>query len=96
MIVQEHLCCRCLLFGVKDQHFKAALDTTWTAQAIVSLIYDIELGLLDNNVVLYWHTFNSRPAPKSISEIGYHQLPEEFWDYFEAAQLAIIIEPDTS
>ncbi|MGW8143493.1 MAG: pyridoxal-phosphate dependent enzyme [Anaerolineales bacterium] len=69
------------------------LDATWTAQAIVSLIHDIENGFLDDQVVLYWHTFNSQPYPEAVTETDYHQLPEEFWHYFEAEELAVVNEP---
>lgn len=69
------------------------LDATWTCQAIVSMIHDIENGFLENQVVLYWHTFNSRPYPQAVTGIDYHQLPEEFWHYFEVGELAIVNEP---
>ena len=69
------------------------LDATWTCQTIISMIHDIESGFLEDQVVLYWHTFNSRPYPKAVTEIDYHQLPEEFWHYFEVGQLASVNEP---
>lgn len=69
------------------------LDATWTGQAIASLVDDIEHGYLEDQVVLYWHTFNSRPYPKGITDIDYHHLPAEFWHYFEAEELAVINKP---
>lgn len=71
----------------------ASLDATWTAPTIASLITDIGSENLKEKVILYWHTYNSRPYPYELDQIDYHQLPKAFWHYFETEQLAVINKP---
>jgi D-cysteine desulfhydrase len=70
-----------------------SLDATWTAQTLVSLIQDVGSERLNEKVILYWHTYNSRGYPDALDHIDYQRLPEEFWHYFETEQLALVNEP---
>jgi hypothetical protein len=65
------------------QNEGVALDATWTAPAWVAMRRDSEANQLHDKVVLFWHTYNSRPDPVDISGMDYHQLPKVFHRYFE-------------
>ena len=69
------------------------LDATWTMPTIESLIQDIGSEELRGKVILYWHTYNSRPYPDELNSVDHRQLPEDFWDCFESDQLAVINKP---
>ena len=76
-----------------NQMENITLDATWTAPTIVALLHDLQENKLQDQVILYWHTYNSRPYPDEIAQVDYHQLPEAFWHYFEEHVLSIINRP---
>ena len=59
--------------------FNIQLDGTYTAKAAAALLHDLQSGLLDNKVILFWYTFcgNAKPA---INE--HSLLPRAFHQYF--------------
>jgi 1-aminocyclopropane-1-carboxylate deaminase/D-cysteine desulfhydrase-like pyridoxal-dependent ACC family enzyme len=69
------------------------LDATWTAPMLVALLHDLQENKLHDKVVLFWHTYNSRPYPDELAQVDYHHLPEPFWHYFEVEALSIVNKP---
>jgi D-cysteine desulfhydrase len=59
------------------------LDASWTAQAWAAMQRDIAREALQDEVILFWHTYNSRPTPVDLDGVDYHTLPEAFHYYFE-------------
>jgi D-cysteine desulfhydrase len=59
------------------------LDASWTAQAWAAMQRDIAREGLCDEVILFWHTYNSRPTPVDLDDVDYHTLPEAFHYYFE-------------
>jgi 1-aminocyclopropane-1-carboxylate deaminase/D-cysteine desulfhydrase-like pyridoxal-dependent ACC family enzyme len=56
---------------------------TYTAKAFSAIMADAAAGALDNQVVLFWNTFNSRDLTAFTESVDYHQLPRAFHRYFE-------------
>ncbi|MDD5094377.1 MAG: pyridoxal-phosphate dependent enzyme [Dehalococcoidia bacterium] len=59
------------------------LEGTYTAKALAALLDNAERQALQNKVVLFWNTYNSRDFSDAIAGIDYHQLPRCFHRYFE-------------
>ena len=58
-------------------------EGTYTGKALAGLISDLKSSALENNVVLFWNTYNSVDFSDKIDSIDYHRLPPEFHRYFE-------------
>ncbi len=59
------------------------LDGTYTGKTLAALRHDADSGSLQDKVVLFWNTLNSRDFSDAISSIDYHSLPRDFHRYFE-------------
>jgi D-cysteine desulfhydrase len=59
------------------------LEGTYTGKALACLIDDAEKRNLEDEVVLFWNTYNSKDFSDVIAGIDYHQLPQCFHRYFE-------------
>lgn len=59
------------------------LDGTYTGKALAALIDDARHGCLQDKVVLFWNTLNSRSRPEFVSDLDYRDLPRCFHRYFE-------------
>ena len=59
------------------------LEGTYTGKTMAALIDDAKNGGLQDKVVLFWNTANSRDFSDVISTIDYHSLPRCFHRYFE-------------
>lgn len=58
------------------------LDTTWTAPTYAALMQDVEREKLQDQTLLFWHTYNSRPYPLGVEDVDYCALPAGFHSYF--------------
>ncbi len=67
------------LFSAEESIY---LETTYTGKTAAALLHDLRGGGLDDQVVLYWNTLNSRDFSSEISNIDYHALPTPFHPYF--------------
>ena len=56
---------------------------TYTAKAFSAILADAAAGALDNKVVLFWNTFNSRDMTSIAESVDYRQLPSAFHCFFE-------------
>ena len=65
----------------KEEGFK--LEGTYTGKTFAALIGDAKKQALQDKVVLFWNTYNSRDFSDAIANVDYHQLPQEFHHYFE-------------
>jgi len=62
-----------------------ALDLTYTAKTMASLLALLEDGRLGKGPTLYWHTYNALPQPLPQPEPDdYRQLPPAFHRFFES------------
>jgi D-cysteine desulfhydrase len=59
------------------------LEGTYTGKTLAALIADVEKQNLNDKVILFWNTYNSRDFSDAMSTIDYHQLPRPFYQYFE-------------
>ena len=59
------------------------LDGTYTGKALAALINDTERHEVQDSVLLFWNTYNSRDFSDAIANVDYHQLPRCFHRYFE-------------
>jgi hypothetical protein len=59
-----------------------ALDQTYTSKALAMLIADARKGLLAGKTIVFWNTYNSRDYHDLIMDVDYHDLPQEFHQYF--------------
>src|SRR5262249_15163366 len=77
------------LFTVGREHLQHVwevenlrLDTTWTAPTYAALLQDVEHEKLQDQTILFWHTYNSRPYPLEVEDADYRALPKGFHSYF--------------
>lgn len=59
------------------------LEGTYTGKSFAAMLSDMELGRLEDENVLFWNTYNSRPLDSHAMALDYHRLPEPFHYYFE-------------
>jgi len=59
------------------------LDGTYTGKALAALINDAEKQDMQDSVLLFWNTYNSRDLSDAITNVDYHQLPRCCHRYFE-------------
>ena len=59
--------------------FGIQLDGTYTAKAAAALLHDLQSGVLDNKVILFWYTFCDN-AEQTVNE--HKLLPRAFHQYF--------------
>ena len=59
------------------------LDGTYTGKTLAALINDAQKGFLQDKVVLFWNTYNSRTFPDIINNYDHKKLPKCFYKYFE-------------
>jgi hypothetical protein len=43
---------------------------------------DVEREKLQDQTLLFWHTYNSHPYPLEVEDVDYHALPVGFHAYF--------------
>lgn len=65
------------------EHAGIPLDGVYTAKAFAAMMHDARAGLLEDQRVLFWNTYNSNDFSHEIAEINYHDLPSPFHAYFE-------------
>ncbi len=61
------------------------MNGTYSAKAFSALVDDARKGVLKDETVLFWNTYNSRDLSSIVSGIDYHLLPHGFHRYFEKA-----------
>ncbi len=59
------------------------LEGTYTGKAFAALAEDARQGRLEDQTVLFWNTYNSRPLDPAAMAADYRRLPEPFHYYFE-------------
>jgi 1-aminocyclopropane-1-carboxylate deaminase/D-cysteine desulfhydrase-like pyridoxal-dependent ACC family enzyme len=58
------------------------LDGTYSGKALAALLHDMG-HREENEVILFWDTYNSKDISSIIAEVDYHALPKSFHGYFE-------------
>ena len=59
------------------------LETTYTGKALAALIADAGAGILAGEKVMFWNTYNSRPAPGDLDEVSIETIPESLRHYLQ-------------
>ena len=59
------------------------LETTYTGKALAALIADARAGKLAGQKVMFWNTYNSRPAPDDLDDVSIETIPESLHKYLE-------------
>lgn len=60
------------------------LDGTYSAKAFAAMIHDIRNKQIHpEETILFWNTYCSENFEKETKEIDYHNLPSDFYTYFE-------------
>jgi D-cysteine desulfhydrase len=59
-----------------------ALDQTYTAKALATIIADARAGLLAGKTIVFWNTYNSRDLSNRVKGMDWHELPPAFHHYF--------------
>jgi D-cysteine desulfhydrase len=67
------------------EHCGIIMSGTYSAKAFSALVDDARKGVLKDETVLFWNTYNSRDLSSIVSGIDYHLLPQGFHRYFEEA-----------
>jgi 1-aminocyclopropane-1-carboxylate deaminase/D-cysteine desulfhydrase-like pyridoxal-dependent ACC family enzyme len=67
------------------EHCGIILSGTYSAKAFSALVDDARKGVLKDETVLFWNTYNSRDLSAIASGIDYRLLPRGFHHYFEEA-----------
>ena len=67
------------------EHGGIIMNGTYSAKAFSALVDDAGKGLLKDQTILFWNTYNSRDLSSLASGIDYHRLPRGFHRYFEEA-----------
>jgi D-cysteine desulfhydrase len=52
------------------------IDTTYSGKALACLVADARAGRLAESVPVFWQTWNSRPYPPGIADVGPRKVPE--------------------
>lgn len=90
------------LAAIEDaQTIDMPLDATYSAKAFATLLADAQAGLLTNQHVLFWNTYNSASLDDlamqlncdnpsldrdiGVTDLDYRTLPKAFWPYFDTA-----------
>lgn len=68
--------------GVAHRSLGLKLEGTYTGKAFAALLHDCRQGRLENENVLFWNTYNSRPIARAALALDYRSLPEPFHTYF--------------
>ncbi len=59
------------------------LNGSYSAKAFSAILDDAPRGLVRNQIVLFWNTYNSRDLSAAAAGVDYHQLPPAFHRYFD-------------
>lgn len=59
------------------------LEGTYTGKTFAALLADVKANRLENKSALFWNTHNSQDFSGEIAGMDYHDLPAEFYRYFE-------------
>ncbi|EKD26393.1 MAG: hypothetical protein ACD_79C01221G0003 [uncultured bacterium] len=68
---------------IMKKNYGIILNGAYSAKAFASLLSDAEKNNLNDKVVLFWNTYNSRDLSEITSLVNYLELPKEFHRYFE-------------
>ncbi|MDH3915639.1 MAG: pyridoxal-phosphate dependent enzyme, partial [Chromatiales bacterium] len=60
------------------------LEGTYTGKSFAAMLSDLGSGRLEDQNVLFWNTYNSRPLACEATALDYHQLPDPFHYYYES------------
>lgn len=66
------------------------LDPTYSGKAMAALLEDADAGLLKNQNVLFWATYNSRPLAPLIGATSSAALPADFQVYARVGESAAL------
>lgn len=69
--------------SLMKEKFGITLDGTYTGKTCAALLSGIKKPEAEGKVFVFWNTLNSRPAPKDLDRLDYHNLPAAFHRYFE-------------
>lgn len=58
------------------------LNGTYSAKAFSAILDDADQRILQDKVVLFWNTYNSRDLSTATAGVDYRHLPREFHRYF--------------
>ncbi|MDH3977295.1 MAG: pyridoxal-phosphate dependent enzyme [Gammaproteobacteria bacterium] len=61
-----------------------ALETTYTGKAMAALIADARAGLLQDQSVIFWNTYNAAPYPVDVASVSTRHLAAEFGRYLNS------------
>ncbi len=59
------------------------LEGTYTGKTFAALLATLKTGCLRSKTVLFWNTHNSLDFHDQVLGVDYHELPKEFYRYFE-------------
>lgn len=59
------------------------LNGTYSAKAFSAILDDADKRILQDKIVLFWNTYNSRDLSAATAGLDYRSLPKEFHRYFE-------------
>lgn len=60
------------------------LEGCYTGKCAAALLHDLGSGRLEGKRVLLWHTYNAQSGVYTGNDLNYHDLPREFYRYFES------------
>jgi D-cysteine desulfhydrase len=60
----------------------ARADTSYSGKALACLYHDLDVGRLQSEVALFWHTFNARALPPGVQRLTAQDVPEALKRYF--------------
>jgi hypothetical protein len=53
------------------------------SDCFAALVHDMQIGVCDNQTILFWNTFYGEECEDCIARIDYHELPLFLHRYFE-------------
>jgi D-cysteine desulfhydrase len=59
------------------------LEGCYTGKCAAAMLHDLGSGRLEGQRVLLWNTYDAQTAAQSAGGLDYHDLPREFYRYFE-------------
>ena len=65
------------------EHCGIIMSGTYSAKAFAALVGDARKGILKDQTILFWNTYNSRDMSAMTDGMDYHLLPRGFHRYFE-------------
>ncbi|HPO45251.1 MAG TPA: pyridoxal-phosphate dependent enzyme [Spirochaetota bacterium] len=65
------------------------LEPTYTGKTFAAVVDMVRQSRTRDEVVLYWHTYNSADLSREAASVDYHDLPAEFHRFFEMPEVPV-------